>query len=79
MEITNVKKSFEKSKKKNIGELYTFLTILLINYAFFLPVLLIFGIDLQKQIMEITFDVLYQAVSLDYVFSTFLSTFLSSF
>ncbi len=66
MEITDTKKSSEKSKKKNIGELYTFLIILL-NYAFFLPILLIFGIDLQKQIMEISFDVLYLAASLDYV------------
>lgn len=65
MKIHETKKSFEKSKKKFIGK-FSFLVILL-NYAFFLPILLIFGIDLQKQIMEIKFDLLYQAVSLDYI------------
>ena len=66
MKINDTKKSFEKLKKKKIGGMNTFLIILL-NYAFFLPILLIFGIDLQKQIMEITFDVLFQAATFDYV------------
>lgn len=74
MEINDTKKSFEKSKKKNIGELYTFLTILL-NHAFFLPTLLIFGIELQKQIMEINFELLYIAFLFYYVISALVILF----
>jgi len=63
MKINKTKNSFEKKKK--IGEVNTFLIILL-TYAFLLPFLLIIGIELQKQIIEINFDLLYQAFSFDY-------------
>jgi len=65
MKINKTKNSFEK-KKIYIGGLNTFLIILL-NYTFFLPILLFFGIELQKQIMEINFDLLYQTVSLSVI------------
>lgn len=55
MKINKTKDSFEKKKK--IGGMNTFLIILL-TYAFLLPILLIFGIELQKQIIEINFDLL---------------------
>jgi len=45
--------------------LNTFLIILL-TYAFLLPILLIFGIELQKQIIEINFDLLINKVVLFY-------------
>ncbi len=61
MENTNAKKSLEKSKKKNIGDLYTFPTIFL-TYAFLLPILLILGIELHKQINVSDWDALEAAV-----------------
>ena len=63
MKINKKKNSFEK---KNIGGMNTFLIILLYP-AIFLPILLIFGIKLQLLTIEITFDLLYQAVSFDYI------------
>lgn len=66
MKINKTKNSFEKEEKKNIGGMNTFLIILL-NYAFLLPILIIFGIELQKQIIEIDIDLLYQAASFNYV------------
>ena len=41
--------------------------IVLLNYAFLLPILLIFGIELQKLITEITWDLLYLIALFDYV------------
>ena len=69
MKINKTKNSLEKKKK--IGKKYTFLTILL-NYALFLPILLLFGIELQKHVTEITFDSIYQTVSLNYVIPAFI-------
>ncbi len=76
MEITNAKKSFEKEEKKNIGGMNTFLIILL-NQTFFLPFLLIIGIELQKQIMEINFDLLINKVVLFYYAPSALVLFIS--
>lgn len=51
--------SFEKSRKKNFGEFYSFLEILL-SYSFLLPFLLIFGIILQTHLMiDIDWNFLY--------------------
>ena len=56
------KNSFEKSKKKNFGEYYSFFKVLL-NYSFLLPILLIFGITLQNHLMvDIDWDFLYNTV-----------------
>lgn len=46
MKINKIKNSFERSKKKNIGN-FSFLLILL-NQAFYLPILLIFGVEILK-------------------------------
>lgn len=54
--------SYEKSKKKKIGEFYNFLKILL-SYSYLLPILLIIGITMQNHLMEdINWDFLYNVV-----------------
>ncbi len=74
MKIKEGQKLFEKSEKKSIGGVNT-LFIILLNHAFFLPILLILGIELQNQINEFNFDLFYEAFLYYYVISALVILF----
>ncbi|MFW9772035.1 MAG: hypothetical protein ACFFFB_05085 [Candidatus Heimdallarchaeota archaeon] len=65
-------KLFNKTIKKKVGEIYSFLNLVL-GYAFLLPTLLIFGITLQTHLMEdIDWEFLYNAVTFPFIISALL-------
>jgi len=74
MKIDEGQKLFEKSEKKSIGGVNT-LFIIVLNHAFFLPILLILGIELQTQINEFNFDLFYETFSFYYVISALVILF----